>query len=122
MLILFDHVTPKGIAGALPHHTVTKAKNREWDRLSNGDLPSVAEQAGFDVLVTADKKHALSAEPERLQDSPCGAEHSAMGGCEITPRTDRCRRKRGDARQLYRFGPSMNPDRGPSEPALLVFT
>ena len=55
MLILFDHVTPKGIARSLSGHTVTKAKDRGWDTLSNGDLLAAAEQAGFDVLVTADK-------------------------------------------------------------------
>jgi hypothetical protein len=55
MLILFDHVTPKGIARFLIGHAVTKAKDRGWDTVSNGNLPAVAEQAGFDVLVTADK-------------------------------------------------------------------
>ena len=55
MLILFDHVTPKGIARFLPGHIVTKAKDRGWDTLSNGDLLTAAEQAGFDVFVTADK-------------------------------------------------------------------
>jgi hypothetical protein len=55
MLILFDHVTPRGIARFLPGHTVTKAKDRGWDRLSNGDLLAEAERAGFDVLLTADK-------------------------------------------------------------------
>lgn len=55
MLILFDHVTPQGIVRALSGHTVAKAKDRGWDTLSNGDLLAAAEQAGFDVLVTADK-------------------------------------------------------------------
>jgi hypothetical protein len=55
MLILFDHVTPAGIARFLTGHVVTKAKDRGWDRLSNGDLLTVAEQAGFDLLLTADK-------------------------------------------------------------------
>jgi len=55
MLILFDHVTPKGIARSLPGHIVTKAKDRGWDTLSNGDLLAAAESAGFDVLLTADK-------------------------------------------------------------------
>jgi hypothetical protein len=55
MLILFDHVTPSGIARSLSGHTVTKAKDRGWDRLSNGDLLAVADRAGFDVLLTADK-------------------------------------------------------------------
>jgi hypothetical protein len=55
MLILFDHVTPKGVARALVGHTVTRAKDRGWDTLSNGDLLAAAEAAGFDVVVTADK-------------------------------------------------------------------
>ena len=55
MLILFDHVTPRGIARFLPGHTVTKAKERGWDTLTNGDLLAEAERAGFDVLLTADK-------------------------------------------------------------------
>ena len=55
MLVLFDHVTPRGIARFLPGHTVTKAKDRGWDRLTNGDLLAAAEGAGFDVLLTADK-------------------------------------------------------------------
>ena len=55
MLILFDHVTPAGIARFLAGHTVTKAKDRGWDRLGNGALLTAAEDAGFDVFVTADK-------------------------------------------------------------------
>jgi hypothetical protein len=55
MRILFDHNTPRGIAQHLVGHTVTKAKERGWDRLTNGDLLAVAEQAGFDLLLTADK-------------------------------------------------------------------
>ena len=55
MLILFDHVTPRGIARCLPEHTVTKAKERGWDKLTNGDLLAQAEQGGFAVLLTADK-------------------------------------------------------------------
>ena len=55
MRFLFDHVTPKGIARVLSGHTVTKAKERGWDTFSNGALLAAAEQAGFDLLVTADK-------------------------------------------------------------------
>jgi hypothetical protein len=55
MLILFDHVTPGGIARFLPGHTIIKAKDRGWDTLSNGDLLAEAERAGFDLLLTADK-------------------------------------------------------------------
>jgi hypothetical protein len=55
MLVLFDHVVPRGLAHALSGHTVTRAKERGWDTLSNGDLLTAAEAAGFDMLVTADK-------------------------------------------------------------------
>jgi hypothetical protein len=55
MRILFDHVTPRGIARVLLGHTVITAKARGWDTLSNGALLGAAEQAGFDVVVTADK-------------------------------------------------------------------
>lgn len=55
MLILFDHVTPRGIARFLTGHIVIRAKKRGWDRLSNGDLLAEAERAGFEVFLTADK-------------------------------------------------------------------
>jgi hypothetical protein len=36
MLILFDHGTPKGLARALPGHTIITAQARGWDKLNNG--------------------------------------------------------------------------------------
>jgi hypothetical protein len=67
MLILFDHVTPRGIARVLSGHTVTTAKERGWDTLGNGDLLAAAKQAGFDVVVTADKnmRHQQNLEGRR---------------------------------------------------------
>jgi len=56
MLILFDHGTPRGLARALPGHTVTEAKARGWDRLNNGDLLKVEEEAGFELLLTTDQR------------------------------------------------------------------
>ena len=55
MLVLFDHSTPAPLIPYLTGHTVTEARDRGWDRLSNGDLLTEAERAGFDVLLTADK-------------------------------------------------------------------
>jgi predicted nuclease of predicted toxin-antitoxin system len=55
MLILFDNNTPRGLARFLSGHTVEEAQVRGWDQLANGELIAVAEQAGFEVLVTADK-------------------------------------------------------------------
>jgi hypothetical protein len=56
MLVLFDHGTPSGIARSLIGHEVTEAIERGWDRISNGELLTKAEAAGFEVLVTTDKK------------------------------------------------------------------
>lgn len=55
MLILLDNNAPRGLVLALAGHTVTEARERGWASLKNGELLSVAEQAGFDVLVTADQ-------------------------------------------------------------------
>jgi predicted nuclease of predicted toxin-antitoxin system len=55
MRILFDHGTPRSIARALGGHAVTTARTRGWERLTNGALLTVAEEAGFDLLVTTDK-------------------------------------------------------------------
>src|SRR5260370_23199913 len=55
MLVLFDHSTPAPLTSYLIGHTVTEARDRGWDRLSNGDLLAEAERAGFYVLLTADK-------------------------------------------------------------------
>src|SRR5262245_38496545 len=37
-------------------HTVNTAQSRGWDTLSNGELLSAAETAGFDVLMTTDRR------------------------------------------------------------------
>ena len=56
MRILFDHGTPSGIARSLAGHEVTEAIERGWDRISNGELLTKAEAAGFELLLTTDKK------------------------------------------------------------------
>jgi len=58
MLILFDQGTPVAIRHALEGHTVRTAREEGWSALLNGDLLRVAEQAGFDVLLTTDKNMA----------------------------------------------------------------
>jgi hypothetical protein len=56
MLILFDNGTPRTLARYLiGNHTVTEARARGWEELENGKLLTVAEAAGFEVLVTTDK-------------------------------------------------------------------
>ena len=56
MLVLFDHGTPNGLASALSGHTVHTAQSRGWDALSNGALLNVAEDAGFELLLTTDQR------------------------------------------------------------------
>src|SRR4051812_46238203 len=56
MLILFDHGTPRGLARAFPNHTVVTAKSRGWDRLNNGALLRIAEDASIDLLLTTDQR------------------------------------------------------------------
>jgi hypothetical protein len=49
MLVLFDNGTPRGVAAALPTHTVEEARARGWDTVRNGELLDAAESAGFDA-------------------------------------------------------------------------
>ena len=55
MLVLFDHSVPAPLSPYLIGHAVTEARTRGWDTLSNGDLLTEAERAGFEVFLTADK-------------------------------------------------------------------
>jgi hypothetical protein len=55
MRVLCDHSVPAPLSTSFRDHDVTEARDRGWDTLSNGELLSEAEQAGFEVFVTADK-------------------------------------------------------------------
>jgi len=56
VLILFDHGTPKGLARALSGHTISTAQSTGWVTLSNGALLNAAEEAGFELLLTTDRR------------------------------------------------------------------
>jgi hypothetical protein len=56
MRILFDHGTPSGIIPSLAGHEVAEAIERGWDRISNGELLTKAEAAGFELLLPTDKR------------------------------------------------------------------
>jgi hypothetical protein len=58
MLILFDQGTPVAIRNSLTGHVVKTAYEQGWSTLLNGELLRVAEEAGFDVLLTTDKNLA----------------------------------------------------------------
>jgi hypothetical protein len=55
MLILFDQATPGPMRPYLKGHFVRTAAQQGWERLRNGDLLNVAEDAGFEMLLTTDK-------------------------------------------------------------------
>lgn len=56
MRVLFDQATPVPIRRFLIGHTVSTAFQQGWATLRNGDLLTAAEQAGFEVFVTTDRK------------------------------------------------------------------
>ncbi|NER81107.1 MAG: hypothetical protein F6K42_16385 [Leptolyngbya sp. SIO1D8] len=55
MKILFDQGTPVPLRRYLSGHTVDTAYERGWSELSNGDLLTMAEQEGYELLVTTDR-------------------------------------------------------------------
>lgn len=55
MRVLFDHNIPAPLREHLTGHEVTEASQQGWERLKNGDLLTVAEEAGFEALLTSDK-------------------------------------------------------------------
>jgi hypothetical protein len=55
MRVLFDQATPLPIRPYLVGHSVSTAAQQGWATLRNGDLLKLAEDAGFDILLTTDK-------------------------------------------------------------------
>jgi hypothetical protein len=55
MRILLDHNVPFPLRYALHDHQVETAFERAWAMLLNGELITVAEEAGFDLLITTDR-------------------------------------------------------------------
>ena len=55
MRILFEHGTPFLLRNALASHSITRTQDIGWARLSNGELLTAAERAGFEMLLTTDK-------------------------------------------------------------------
>jgi predicted nuclease of predicted toxin-antitoxin system len=53
--ILLDQNAPIGLRDILKEFEVSTAHAMAWAGYSNGDLIAAAEQAGFEVLITADK-------------------------------------------------------------------
>ena len=54
MRILFDQGTPVPLRRFLTGHHVATAYERGWSAVTNGDLIRLAEQEGFELLITTD--------------------------------------------------------------------
>ena len=56
MLVLLDHGTPRPLRRHLPGHTVHTAAQMGWELLPDGTMLTMAEEAGYDLLITPDQK------------------------------------------------------------------
>jgi predicted nuclease of predicted toxin-antitoxin system len=55
MRVLFDQGTPVPLRRHLQSHAVDTVAERQWSTITNGDLLRLAEEAGYEVLVTTDQ-------------------------------------------------------------------
>jgi len=55
MKILFDQGTPVPLRRYLPGHFIDTAYEKGWSALTNGDLLKIAEQEGYELLITTDR-------------------------------------------------------------------
>ena len=55
MRILFDQGTPVPLSRYLAGHDVAISADLGWSSLRNGELLTVAEEAGYELLLTTDK-------------------------------------------------------------------
>ena len=55
MKLLFDQGTPAPLRGHLPGHSVDTLAEKGWSEKSNGELLDLAEQEGYEILVTTDQ-------------------------------------------------------------------
>ena len=55
MLILFDQNVPRRLRKFLSGHLVRVSADLGWGQIKNGSLLAIAEEQGFDLLVTGDQ-------------------------------------------------------------------
>jgi predicted nuclease of predicted toxin-antitoxin system len=55
MRVLLDEQLPRHLAREITGHDVSTVQQRGWAGFKNGELLRVAADAGFEVLVTADR-------------------------------------------------------------------
>src|SRR6266436_7882568 len=107
MLVLFDHGTPSGIAPALVGHTVVEARERGWDKLSNGGFAECRGGGRLPSTAHDRQEYPVSAKPGWPQDLRFGACELAVAGSAFASRQHCYRGERGKARRLHRSGDSQ---------------
>jgi hypothetical protein len=112
VLILFDHGTPKGLARALSGHTTHTAQSKGWDALSNGALLDAAEEAGFELLLTTDRRIRYQ---QNLQVRRIALVVLTGSTRSAAHRSDRSRHRRRGPWQLFR---DRDPFREEARPCL----
>ena len=55
MKILFDNNVPRQLRRLLAHYEIKTSVEMKWAELANGRLLAVAEENGFDLMITGDK-------------------------------------------------------------------
>lgn len=53
--MLFDNNVPAPLRRYLANHEIRLARQMGWHEVKNGDLLSMAERSGFELMVTGDK-------------------------------------------------------------------
>ena len=73
MLVLLDEQLPRHLAREIGGHNVSTVQQRGWAGLKNGELLRVAADAGFEVLVTADRnlQFQQNLSPVATRHHPC---------------------------------------------------
>ena len=64
--MLLDHCVPEPIGAELPRHDVVHASRVGWEELDNGRLLRAARDAGFQVVLTADRNMQYQQNPAAL--------------------------------------------------------
>jgi len=53
--VLFDQNVPRPLARFLLKHVVSRAAELGWAELKNGELIKMAEEDGFECMITSDR-------------------------------------------------------------------
>jgi hypothetical protein len=76
MKIILDESVPQKLRLLIEGgHTIVTTWFQGWSGLKNGALLNAAEEAGFDLLITADQEVSYQTKFERPEDGAIGAEH-----------------------------------------------